>query len=104
MVSGLACRSSCGAQAETAACQDKLGSISFLSPVRASKATRAMLGANDKVLTPVRRSARKGTSAGLGNTGAKVQDPVAALLEETAYCYKPNELLPSRQLDFGSSE
>jgi len=70
-----------------------LGSISKLSPVRASKKAQGCLGAdNGQVLTPVRRSARKPTvrSSQLGRTPAANE---LAMLEATNFCYEGNPIL-----------
>eukprot|EP00891_Asterochloris_glomerata_P009774 jgi/Astpho2/9774/fgenesh1_pg.00149_%23_48_t len=64
----------------------ELGSIALLSPVRATTRLREELGVS-KVITPVRRSARKSLGGALA----------ASMLEEHGYAYAPNEALGPRR-------
>ncbi|KAL0028209.1 hypothetical protein WJX79_001912 [Trebouxia sp. C0005] len=63
-----------------------MGSIALLSPVRADGRLTNQLGAA-KVVTPVRRSARKSLATPL----------IASMLRETEFAYAPNEALPRRR-------
>ncbi|DBB17227.1 TPA: hypothetical protein ACH3X3_014285 [Trebouxia sp. C0006] len=63
-----------------------MGSIALLSPVRADGRLINQLGAA-KVVTPVRRSARKSPATPL----------IASMLRETEFAYAPNEALPRRR-------
>ena len=69
--------------------------VAFLSPVRASKKQREFLG-SPFVLTPVIRSARKGDP--------RPQKSISTLLEETGFCYVPNEFVPFQLPDHSSSK
>lgn len=55
----------------------QMGTVSTLSPVRATGSLRGLLGGLARAITPVRRSARK-------RAGNK---PLDAMLEETGYSY-----------------
>ena len=63
------------------------GSVVIVTPVRASPRTRDSLDCGEKVLTPVRRSARKATPQSL-EPGS-----MASMLESTGFAYVPNEAL-----------
>lgn len=55
----------------------QMGTVSTLSPVRATGALRGLLGGLARAITPVRRSARKRASG----------KSLVAMLEETDYAY-----------------
>ena len=63
------------------------GSVVIVTPVRASPRVRDSLDCGEKVLTPVRRSARKATPQSL-EPGS-----MASMLETTGFAYVPNEAL-----------
>ena len=63
------------------------GSVVIVTPVRASPRVRDSLDCGEKVLTPVRRSARKATPQSL-EPGS-----MASMLESTGFAYVPNEAL-----------
>ncbi|KAL3143439.1 hypothetical protein ABBQ38_002256 [Trebouxia sp. C0009 RCD-2024] len=63
-----------------------MGSIALLSPVRADSHINRQLGAA-KVVTPVRRSARKSAATPL----------IASMLRETEFAYAPNDALSCRR-------
>lgn len=65
-----------------------VGSVVVVTPVRTPRRHRAALECGETVLTPVRRSARKGVAASHLERGA-----VAAMLESTGFAYVPNEAL-----------
>ncbi|PRW32975.1 hypothetical protein C2E21_8057 [Chlorella sorokiniana] len=62
---------------------EEMGTVSTLSPVRATGPLRGFLGGLARAITPVRRSARK-KAAG---------KPLEAMLEETGFSYVPNAAL-----------
>ena len=68
-------------------------SISILTPMKASKRDREILGA-DVVLTPARRSTRKTPSKYRREPGA---EDVSALLYKSDYAYKPNDAMSTMQ-------
>ena len=60
-----------------------MGTVSTLSPVRATGRLRGFLGGLTRAITPVRRSARSRTP----------HKPLEAMLEETGFSYGEQTLL-----------
>ena len=72
----------------------RVGSVVVVTPVRTPRRAREALECGDTVLTPVRRSARKSTSASLRLQAGDA----AAMLESVGFAYVPNDALAPRNL------